>query len=45
METISIWAIAKQKSCFQLYVCLDLKYKEYCQRISNNVTKWPIFKM
>ena len=27
METISIWAIARQKSCLQLYVCLDLKYK------------------
>ena len=27
METISIWAIVRQKSCLQLYVCLDLKYK------------------
>ena len=27
METISILAIARQKSCLQLYVCLDLKYK------------------
>ena len=27
MQTISIWAIARQKSCLQLYVCLDLKYK------------------
>ena len=26
-KTISIWAIARQKSCLQLYVCLDLKYK------------------
>ena len=27
METISILAIARQKSCLQLYVCLDLKYE------------------
>ena len=27
METISIWAIARQKSCLQLYVRLDLKYE------------------
>ena len=27
METISIWAIARQKSCVQLYLCLDLKHK------------------
>ena len=27
METISILAIARQKRCLQLYVCLDLKYK------------------
>ena len=27
METISIWAIARRKSCLQLYVRLDLKYE------------------